>query len=212
MKPIEEENMKTPPQRLKILNPGVFLCSLLLLTSNLCARNDILGEIKLVGATKVERTSGVWVDGLYLGYLKELKGSKKILLLPGKHEIVARQSGYKDFSQSVLVEPGQKDVIHVSMEKDPQAQYPKVTAEVKISVRPRRAAVFVDDRFVGHVDEFEGLGHGMLLSPGQHQVKITLPGYQTFEAEIGLLPKQKFRLKTDLLEASITQASSLIRE
>ncbi len=100
----------------------------------------------------------------------------------------------------------------MSMEKDPQAQYPKVTAEVKISVRPGRAAVFVDDRFVGHVDEFDGLGHGMLLSPGKHEVKITLPGYHTFETEIRLLPHQKFILKTDLLEASITQAGSLIRE
>jgi PEGA domain-containing protein len=201
--------MKTPPQKLKILNPGLFLCSLLFFTSILYARNDILGEIKLVGPTKVERTSGVWVDGLYLGYLDELKGSKKVLLLPGKHEIVTRQSGYKDFSQEVIVEPGQKDVIRVSMEKDPQAQYPKVTAEVKISVRPRRAAVFVDDMFVGHVDEFDGLGHAMLLSPGEHQIRITLPGYQAFETEIRLLPHQKFRLKTDLLEASITQAGLL---
>jgi hypothetical protein len=43
--------------------------------------NKILGEVELVGASKVERTSGVWIDGQYVGYLKELKGSKKILLL-----------------------------------------------------------------------------------------------------------------------------------
>ncbi len=48
---------------------------------------EVLGEIELVGATKVEKTSGVWVDGQYLGYLKELKGSKKILLCPGSHEL-----------------------------------------------------------------------------------------------------------------------------
>jgi hypothetical protein len=58
------------------------------------AGNDILGEIQLEGATKVEKTSGVWVDGQYLGYLRELKGSKKILLLPGEHEISVRQNGY----------------------------------------------------------------------------------------------------------------------
>jgi hypothetical protein len=33
--------------------------------------NQILGEVELVGASKVERTSGVWVDGQYMGYLKE---------------------------------------------------------------------------------------------------------------------------------------------
>ena len=58
--------------------------------------NEVLGEVELVGATKVEKTSGVWVDGQYLGYLEELKGTKKILLLPGKHEIIVRQGGYKD--------------------------------------------------------------------------------------------------------------------
>src|ERR1700736_5589080 len=62
-------------------------------------QNKILGEVELKGATKVEKTSGVWIDGQYLGYLDELKGSKQILLLPGEHEIVVRQGGYKDFSQ-----------------------------------------------------------------------------------------------------------------
>jgi hypothetical protein len=57
------------------------------------AGNDVLGEIELLGATKVEKTSGVWIDNQYIGYLHELKGSKKILLLPGEHEITVRQGG-----------------------------------------------------------------------------------------------------------------------
>jgi len=69
------------------------------------AANDVLGEIELAGATKVENTSGVWIDGQYMGYLKELNGSKKILLLPGEHEIIGRQGGHRDFSQKVAVHP-----------------------------------------------------------------------------------------------------------
>jgi len=49
------------------------------------ADNKVLGEVLVEGATKVERDAGVWVDGQYLGYMKELKGDKKILLLPGEH-------------------------------------------------------------------------------------------------------------------------------
>jgi hypothetical protein len=45
--------------------------------------SKVLGEVKLEGASKVEKESGVWVDGNYVGYLKELKGDKKLLLLPG---------------------------------------------------------------------------------------------------------------------------------
>src|SRR5499433_432804 len=69
-------------------------------------QNQVMGELKFSGATKGAKDSGVWIDGQYVGYLKELKGDKKIMLLPGEHEIAVRQSGYDDFVQKVVVEPG----------------------------------------------------------------------------------------------------------
>ena len=185
------------------LNYGALLSAwlCLLFVVPLHAKNDVLGEIELIGATKVEKTSGVWVDGQYLGYLNELKGSKKILLLPGRHEIVVRQAGYQDFAQQVVTEPGTKQVIQVTMQKDPRVQLPTVTAAVKLSVSPNRAAVFVDGAFVGHVDEFDGPGQAMLIAPGKHKITISLPGYQNFETEVTLVPDQQFQLKTDLQKA-----------
>src|SRR5271154_3787044 len=95
----------------------------LLLAIALCpwtfAENTVMGEIQLEGKSHVEKTSGVWVDGQYVGYLKELKGSKKVLLLPGEHTISVRQDGYQDFTQRVMVEPGQKQVVSVLMQKAP---------------------------------------------------------------------------------------------
>jgi hypothetical protein len=176
------------------------------------AGNDIMGEIQFVGASKAEKTSGVWVDGQYVGYLKELKGSKKVVLLPGQHEIAVKQAGYQDFTQKVILEPGQKHVIQVAMQKNPAAQYPEATAQIKMSVSPNRAAVFLDDQFVGHVDEFDGPGQALLLAPGKHRVKITLPGYRTFETELNLLAEQKFELKTELFKGSILQAGPLMNE
>jgi len=176
------------------------------------AANDIMGEIQFVGASKIEKTSGVWVDGQYVGYLKELKGSKKVVLLPGQHEVTVKQAGYNDFTQKVILEPGQKHVIQVAMQKNPAAQYPEATAQIKMSVSPNRAAVFLDDQFVGHVDEFDGPGQALLLAPGKHRVKITLPGYRTFETELNLLAEQKFELKTELFKGSILQAGPLMNE
>ncbi len=100
------------------------------------AQNQVLGEVQLVGKTKADKTSGVWVDGQYVGYVDELKDDKKILLLPGEHEIIVRQSGYKDFAQKVLVEPRRKTVLRVVMLKDPRSQFPKVTAQIKLRVTP----------------------------------------------------------------------------
>ena len=176
------------------------------------ASNQILGEIQFKGASKVERTSGVWVDGQYLGYLGELKGSKKVVLLPGTHEISVRQSGRKDFDQTVVIEPGQTQVLRVKMERDLRSEFPDVTAEVKIHVNPDRAAVFLDDAFVGHVHEFGGVGRALLMSPGKHRIKVALPGYQTFETEVNLAVNQKFEIKTDLLRGSITQAGPLMKK
>jgi len=176
------------------------------------AGNDIMGEIQFSGASKAEKTSGVWVDGQYVGYLKELKGSKKVVLLPGQHEIAVKQAGYLDFTQKIILEPGQKHLIQVAMQKNPAAQFPDTTAQVKMSVSPNRAAVFVDDQFVGHVDEFDGPGQALLLAPGKHRVKITLPGYRTFETELNLLAEQKFELKTQLFKGSILQAGPLMND
>src|SRR3981081_2504833 len=57
------------------------------------AQNKVMGEVKFEGTTRVEKDAGVWIDGNYVGYLKELKGDKKIMLLPGEHEVIVRQWG-----------------------------------------------------------------------------------------------------------------------
>jgi hypothetical protein len=184
------------------------VCLSLVLVTPLHAKNDVLGEVELVGATKVEKTSGVWVDGQYLGYLSELKGSKRILLLPGQHQIVVRQAGYQEFTQQVVTQPGAKQVIQVTMQKDTRVQLPSITASVKLAVSPNRAAVFVDGGYAGHVDEFDGPGQAMLIAPGKHKIMISLPGYQSFETEITLAPEQQFQLKTELQKSGSVQPSS----
>lgn len=183
-----------------------------LFASAALAESRILGEVELHGANKVAKTSGVWVDGQYVGYVKELKGDHKLLLMPGEHTIVVRQSGYGDFTAPVTVEPGLKQVVEVTMAKDPRTHPPQVTAQVKLDVNPDRAAVFLDNAFVGHVSEFSGVGRAMLLNPGTHRIKIELPGYQAFDTEIKLLPNQKYTVKTDLARGSIVQAGALIKQ
>jgi len=174
------------------------------------AENAVMGEIQFEGKSHVEKTSGVWVDGQYVGYLKELKGSKKVLLLPGEHVITVRQDGYQDFTERVMVEPGQKQVVRVAMAKAPTGPLPQVTAQVKIAVNPSRAAVFLDGLFVGHVGEFEGVGRGMLVAPGLHQIRIALPGYQTFETSISPIANQKVEIKTDLVKNGAPLSEPLV--
>jgi len=192
----------------------LFLCLVLLaaVAPHLRAQNQVLGEVDFDAKTKVDKTSGVWVDGQYLGYVDELKDKRKVLLLPGKHEISIRQAGYSNFEEHVLVEPGKKLEILVNMQKDPRAKLSEVTAQIKLKVTPDNAAVILDGTFAGHVHEFGGVGRAMLVSPGKHHLKIDLPGYQVFDTDVNLLPHQKITIKTDLGPGSITQADPSIKK
>jgi hypothetical protein len=192
----------------------VFTCLLVLLSSltaipALHAQNKVLGEVELVGASKVENTSGVWIDGQYVGYLSELKGSKKLLLLPGEHDITVRQGGYLDFAQKITVRAGEKQSVAVKMEKDTRVVLPKVTAEIKLEVKPNRAAVLVDGVFVGHIAEFEGPGKALLVAPGKHKIKISLPGYHDFETDIDLVANQKSTIKTEMVTGGPAEGTPL---
>ncbi|MFZ0276792.1 MAG: PEGA domain-containing protein [Candidatus Sulfotelmatobacter sp.] len=181
-----------------------------LLSASMYGENSVMGEIQFEGKSHVEKTSGVWVDGGYVGYLSELKGSKKVLLLPGEHTISVRQDGYQDFTQRIRVEPGEKQVVRVAMERAPTGPLPAAMATLKISVNPSRAAVFLDNLFVGHVGEFEGVGRGLLVAPGEHRIKIALPGYQAFETEVNPLANQNVEIKTDLLKDNLTKDEAVV--
>jgi PEGA domain-containing protein len=174
--------------------------------------NRVMGEVQFEGASSVERGSGVWIDAQYLGYLKELKGDKKVLLLPGEHELSVRQAGFENFVRKIVVEPGQKQTVRVTMEKSVGWWTPSATATLKLTVQPTRAAVFLDDWYIGHVGEFGGKFHSMLIAAGKHRIKIELPGYRTFETEVNLLAGQKSEVKTDLVKGSIQQNDAMVKQ
>lgn len=173
--------------------------------------NQVMGQIEFVGKTKAEKTAGVWVDGQYVGFVKELKGDKKVLLLPGEHTISARQTGYIELTQKIVAEPGKKTILTITLEKDPKAQFSASNAQVKLKVTPERAAVFVDGQFAGTANQFQGVGRAMLIAPGKHHIKIGLVGYQPFDTDVTLSPNQKFTIKTDLVEGGALQADPSIK-
>lgn len=175
------------------------------------AENKVLAEVRFEAHNRAEKTAGVWIDGQYMGYAKELKGNKKLLLMPGKHEIVVRQPWYKDYTEEAVLEPGEVHVVSLALVKSAIPAKTE-TGELKISASPDRAAVFVDNQFLGHVSEFDGVGKAMLLTPGRHQVRIALPGYLPFDTVVDLRPHQKLKIETALVKGSVTDSGSLVSQ
>ena len=182
----------------------------LAMPSQVAAENKLLAEVQFVAHNSAEKTAGVWVDGQYIGYVKELNGDKKIMLLPGQHEIVVRQPWYKDYIENAVLEPGVVHTIDVSLAKDMRTPPKGATGELKIAANPERAAVFVDEQFAGHADEFNGHGKGMLVTPGKHRVRIALLGYLPFETTVDLRPYQKLKIQTELVKGSVVEAGALV--
>jgi hypothetical protein len=163
------------------------------------AGNEILGELALKPASRVEKNAGVWVDGQYMGFLKELKGKRKVLLVPGDHQIAFKLGGFLDLEGTISMRPGERKTYRVQMEENSKAHYPELadSGRVYIEVEPQRAAVFVDGNYAGHVDEFNGR-RGMRVSAGNHEFKITLPGYQSFVSQLTVNKGQRYKLETEL--------------
>ena len=184
----------------------------ILLIGVVCAQDRVQSELRFAAHSKDEKTAGVWVDGQYVGFVKELAGDKKLTLLPGKHEIVIRQPWYNEFVKEVILEPGKTHEVKVELVKSAQLPTKDATGELKIAATPSRAAVFVDGQYAGHVDEFDGVGKAMLLTPGQHRLHIALPGYLPFDTMVDLRPQQKLKIQTDLVKGSITEAGSQVNK
>ncbi|MFZ3216846.1 MAG: PEGA domain-containing protein [Candidatus Acidiferrales bacterium] len=213
-------NVTSTPQRFRrcavvcalVILAGAALSPGVLRAQNATVGNQIMGELAFAAKTKPEKTAGVWVDGQYVGYVNELKGNKKVLLLPGTHEISLRQTGYLESTEKIVTEPGKKTILTVTLEKNPQAQFSAVTAQIKLDVMPDRAAVFVDDHFAGTVNQFRGAGRAMLVAPGNHHIRIALVGYQPFETDVTLLAKQKITIKTVLAPGTVQQAGPKVND
>lgn len=82
---------------------------------------------------------------------------------------------------------------------------PSTTSEIKMSVNPDRAAVFLYRQYIGHAGEFGGIAKSLIVAPGHRTISISLPGYNTFSTEVDLAPNQKFVLKTDLVKSNNPQ-------
>ena len=164
-----------------------------------------MGEVRFTADTQDERDAGVWIDGKYAGYVKELKGDRKVMLPAGEHEFVIKQAGFKDLTKKIVVDPDQApfQTVAVVLEENTKMTYPgSNAAELRLDIQPKRAAVFVDDNYMGHGGDFGGRFHSMLVSPGKHRLKVTLDGYQTYETEIDALASNKSQMKIVLEKSS----------
>jgi hypothetical protein len=67
-------------------------------------------------------------------------------------------------------------------------------ADLRVLVTPKDAGVYVDDYYMGIVDDFNGLFQRLPLRPGEHEVVVYLEGYRTVHRHLTLAPGATYKL------------------
>jgi hypothetical protein len=114
--------------------------------------------------------AGVFVDGIYLGPAANFKIARTYDIAAGDHEVRLVDPRYEEIVTRVTVVAGKKTVLREVMKELPPAKPP--FGRIRTENPDHFAAVYVNGRFMGHVDEFSNHAQGLLLNPGTYEVKI----------------------------------------
>jgi hypothetical protein len=63
--------------------------------------------------------------------------------------------------------------------------------ELRISVSPRHADVYVDGYFSGRVDDYDGTFQALKLEAGPHHIQIVAPGFAPLDFDVRIEPGRK---------------------
>ena len=150
----------------------------------------------------------VWVDGKYVAEARDLDGDPSYLWLKqGPHHVVVYKAGFRSLEEDVDVPVGMIRQLKVALEKGESAPPVRAAArpeptrpdsvaphaeaaeprpvaggDVRLSVEPRDATVYVDGEYRGTARDLPSLR----LPAGHHRVELVRPGYLPIEKEFDI--------------------------
>lgn len=118
--------------------------------------------------------AGVFVDGKYIGPAGNFGIGRKYVVAAGAHEVKLSEPRYEDIITKVTIEPGKTTRLNETMKALPLAKPP--FGRLRVMSPDKFAAVYLNGKYMGHVDEFSNTAQGLLLNPGDYAVKIVPVG------------------------------------
>ena len=71
-------------------------------------------------------------------------------------------------------------------------------AIVKTDISPEEAQVFLDGKYIGTADDFDGMPDVLYLGPGKYHLEFRLPNYQSFATDLDVARGQQVHLDQKL--------------
>jgi hypothetical protein len=138
-----------------------------------CLAASVMAQEKGTGYLKVKAQpgrAGVFVDGKYLGPASNFRITRTYVVPVGDHELSLRDPRHQDYTTKITIQAGKTNVVSYTLPPTPLAKPP--FGVLKIAAGSKYDAVYVNGKFMGHVDEFDGPNEGLLLNPGEYEVKV----------------------------------------
>ncbi len=114
--------------------------------------------------------AGVFVDGKYLGPAANFRVARTYAVPAGEHQLKLVDPRYEELNAKVNVMAGKKTTVRETLKELPPAKPP--FGRIRTESSDKFAAVYVNDRYMGHADEFSNSAQGLLLNPGEYEVRI----------------------------------------
>jgi hypothetical protein len=131
--------------------------------------------------------AGVFVDGKYLGPAQNFGVARTYAVAPGDHELKLVDPRYEELTRKITVPAGKKLKVSESLKALPEPKGP--FGNIRTQHPDKFAAVYVYDKYMGHVDEFSNSSQVLQLPVGEYRVKIVPasgpPIEQTVKLEAG---------------------------
>jgi len=128
------------------------------------------------GNLKVKTTTGragVFVDDKYVGPAANFGVARTYAVPAGEHTITLRDPRFEAATTHVTIVAGK--TVKVKQELKPLPPPKGPFGRIRTEGGDKYWAVYVNDAYMGHVDEFDNAAQGLLLPPGQYKVKIVPP-------------------------------------
>jgi hypothetical protein len=137
------------------------------------AQKGNTGQLK----TKVSPgRAGVFIDGNYLGPAANFRVARTYTLSAGEHELMLTEPRYKDFTTKISIEAGKTTVLKQRLDPLPAPKPPFGRLRITHEAGAKFAAVYLNGKYMGHIDEFSNFAQGLLVNPGEYQVRIASAG------------------------------------
>jgi len=128
--------------------------------------------------------AGVFIDGKYVGPASNFGSARKYAVPAGEHEVILRDPRCQDYTTKVTIVAGKTATISQALQPATLASPPFGTLRIEAG-SGKFDAVYLNDKFMGHVDEFNNFAQGLSLNPGEYTLKVVTPdGKQELEQKV----------------------------